>query len=91
MHSPQPIARQIEASEFAETHCRQCEAGWTRTLENGAKAVICTLDLQPALTNMTSCDRYMLREDRPPCDPTAKSKAKPQPPSQGWRRRFPRS
>lgn len=58
-----PIARQIEATDFAMTHCKRCKAGWTRTIENGAKAIICLLNQEPVPLNLTSCDRYKLREE----------------------------
>ena len=63
MHATRPIARLIEASEFARTHCMRCAAGWTRTLEDGTKTIVCLLDREPVLPNMTSCDRYELREE----------------------------
>ena len=52
----------IEASDFAMTHCRRCAAGWTRTTANGAMAIFCLLDREPVPPNVTSCDRYELRE-----------------------------
>src|SRR5215470_6269781 len=39
----------------------RCEAGWTRSLANGTKTIICLLDREPVLTNMARCDRYELR------------------------------
>jgi hypothetical protein len=63
MNPVRPIARPMEASDFAVTHCMRCQAGWTRTIANGAKAVFCLLDREPVPANMTSCDRYELRDD----------------------------
>lgn len=63
MNPIQPIARAMEPSDFAVTHCMRCRAGWTRTIQTGAKAVFCLLDLAPVPANMTSCDRYDLREE----------------------------
>ena len=61
MHTTQPVALPLEVSDFAVTHCMRCEAGWTRHLEGGRKAIVCLLDREPVLRNMTSCDRYELR------------------------------
>jgi hypothetical protein len=62
MHTTSPIARLPEVPEFARTHCMRCAAGWTRSLANGSKTVVCLLDREVVLTNMTDCDRYELRE-----------------------------
>jgi hypothetical protein len=63
MSQGQPIARRMLVSDFAMTHCRRCVAGWTRTIESGALAVVCLLDREPVPPNLTSCNRYELRED----------------------------
>ena len=63
MHTTQPVVRPLEVSDFAVTHCMRCEAGWTRHLEGGKKAIVCLLDREPVLRNMTSCDRYELRRE----------------------------
>ena len=63
MHKVHPLAWQSDPTDFACTHCMQCTAGWTRRGENGAQIVVCLLDQQPVLTNMTDCDRYEPREE----------------------------
>ena len=63
MHTIHSIARSPEASDFAHTHCMRCQAGWTRRREDGSKMIVCLLDREPVLANMTNCDRYELREE----------------------------
>jgi hypothetical protein len=63
MHTSHSVTGTPEASDFALTHCIRCAAGWTRILANGTKTIVCLLDREPVLTNMTSCDRYELREE----------------------------
>jgi len=47
---------------YAASHCRQCEAGWTRTGKEGGVITICLLDREPVLVDMTDCDRYAPKE-----------------------------
>ena len=49
-------------SGYADTHCRQCDLGWTRTGEKGGVLTYCLLDREPVLADMTDCDRF---EPRP--------------------------
>jgi hypothetical protein len=52
----------------------RCEAGWTRSGQNGARIIVCLLDREPVLNTMTDCDRFELRmEVRRQFDQTAKS------------------
>lgn len=53
----QKASRWVTATGFAQTHCINCKAGWTRYGENGSLTV-CLLDREPVLLNMTDCDRY---------------------------------
>jgi hypothetical protein len=62
-------------NEFAETHCRNCKAGWTRTSATGEEGrereeprslTVCLLDREPILAAMTACDRYEPRAATPP-------------------------
>ena len=77
MHKVHPLAWQAEPTDFAVTHCMRCEAGWTRSGADGAKVIICLLDREPVLTNMTDCDRYEPREELPDqLNPMAKNRAK---------------
>jgi hypothetical protein len=48
--------------DFAETHCTQCAAGWTRTANSGKKITVCLLDREPVLSDMMDCDRYEPRQ-----------------------------
>jgi hypothetical protein len=49
-------------SGYADTHCRQCDLGWTRTGKEGGVLTYCLLDREPVLADMTDCDRF---EPRP--------------------------
>ncbi len=42
---------------FAASHCRRCEAGWTRKGAEG-ELTVCLLDREPVLADMTGCDRF---------------------------------
>jgi|HubBroStandDraft_1064217.scaffolds.fasta_scaffold01809_12 hypothetical protein len=52
-------------SAFAESHCRTCAAGWTRTAEGGRAVIVCLLDREPVWQDMTGCDRYEAKEEAP--------------------------
>ena len=41
MHKVHPLAWQSEPTDFAMTHCMQCQAGWTWEEENGVKIIVC--------------------------------------------------
>lgn len=43
---------------YAETHCRQCAMGWTRIGIEGGVRIVCLLDRESVLADMTFCDRY---------------------------------
>jgi hypothetical protein len=58
MHKSHPLAWRAEPTNFATTHCMNCEAGWTRKGPDGAKVVVCLLDREPVLPSMTDCDRF---------------------------------
>ncbi len=53
------------AEGFAETHCVNCKAGWTRKGEKG-DLTVCLLDREPVLPGMTDCDRYEPRSKEAP-------------------------
>jgi hypothetical protein len=61
MRKQHPLAWPGTPTDFATTHCMQCEAGWTRSGQ-GASVIICLLDREPVFTNMTSCDHYQPRK-----------------------------
>jgi hypothetical protein len=65
MHGPKihPLAWRPPI-DFAETHCTNCAAGWTRKGKNGCLTV-CLLNREPVLAGMTDCDRYEPREKEP--------------------------
>lgn len=44
------------------THCATCAAGWTRQQKDGGVIVVCLLDREKVLPEMTSCDRYEPRQ-----------------------------
>jgi hypothetical protein len=44
----------------------QCGFGWTRRGKDGAALTVCLLDREPILTDITDCDRYERKEERPP-------------------------
>ena len=46
---------------YAATHCMNCEAGWVRAGKEGA-VVMCLLDREPVLADMTSCNRFEPKE-----------------------------
>ncbi len=48
---------------FAETHCRNCAAGWTRIGAEGGFLTVCLLDREPVWADMTGCDRYEPRAE----------------------------
>jgi hypothetical protein len=47
---------------FAASHCRRCDAGWTRTGAEGGELTTCLLDREPVLADMTGCDRFEPKE-----------------------------
>jgi hypothetical protein len=51
-----------DSSGFVKTHCMTCLAGWTRQTSKGGCIVICLLDRQRVMSNLTDCDRYEARE-----------------------------
>ena len=51
---------------FAADHCLNCEMGWTRTGAEGAVLMVCLLDREPVLAEMTDCDHYEPREEQEP-------------------------
>ena len=63
MHKVHPLAWKAEPTEFAATHCMQCQAGWTRSGAD-AKVIVCLLDREAVFPNMTSCDRFEPREQK---------------------------
>jgi hypothetical protein len=63
MHKVHPLAWQAPPTDFAITHCSICKAGWTRSGEKGAKVIVCLLDREPAMTNMTGCDRFKHKDE----------------------------
>ena len=74
MHKTHPLAWQAPSTAFPRTHCMRCEAGWTRSGQNGARVIVCLLDREPVLNTMTDCDRFELRvEVRRQFDQTAKN------------------
>ena len=73
MHKTHPLAWQAPLTTFARTHCMRCEAGWTRSGQNGTRVIVCLLDREPVLNTMTDCDRFEPRvEVRHRFDQTAK-------------------
>ena len=50
-------------SEFAQSHCMNCAAGWTRRSKNGSYLIVCLLDRDPVLPEMASCDRFERKEE----------------------------
>ncbi len=77
MHKVHPLAWQAEPTNFALTHCMKCEGGWTRRGANGVKIIVCLLDQEPVLPNMTGCDRYLQREEDDPHQLNLMAKGKP--------------
>jgi hypothetical protein len=63
MHKQHPLAWSSAATDYATTHCMRCEAGWTRQGPDSLGVVVCLLDREPVLPNMTYCDRFTLREE----------------------------
>ena len=61
--APRAIWR--EPSAFAETHCRNCAAGWTRNGKDGGLLIVCLLDREPVLPDMIGCDHYEPKEGQP--------------------------
>ena len=66
MHKVHPLAWNAPPTDFAETHCMKCAAGWTRSGKEGARIVVCLLDRELVLPALTSCDRFELREPSQP-------------------------
>ena len=62
---------------YADTHCRHCAAGWTRTGKEGGVLTVCLLDREPVLADMTNCDRFVAKQqpgqepDQPAASPPA--------------------
>jgi hypothetical protein len=51
-----------KTSDFAASHCRKCEYGWTRTGAEGGELTVCLLDREPVLADMTGCDKFEEKE-----------------------------
>ncbi len=51
-HEPQP------QSNFCVKHCMKCQAGWTRSTSLGVTVVICLLNREPVLANITACNKF---------------------------------
>ena len=51
-------------SAFATSHCANCAAGWTRTGKDGGQLIVCLLDREPVLPDMTGCNRYEPKEEQ---------------------------
>jgi hypothetical protein len=77
MHKTHPLAWRAEPTDFATTHCSQCQAGWTRTGVDGAKIIVCLLDREPVLATMTDCDRFEPKEEGPPLYPLTPKRPDP--------------
>lgn len=60
---PQGVWR--KPSAFAENHCMNCAAGWTRTGKDGGLLIVCLLDREPVLPDMVGCDHYEPKEGPP--------------------------
>lgn len=60
---PQPAGS--KPSAFAEKHCMDCAAGWTRTRKDGGLLIVCLLDREPVLADMIACDRYEPKDEQP--------------------------
>ncbi len=62
MDNVQPLPRTPANTTYALTHCRRCQAGWTRYLADGGIITICLLAGERVRSDMTNCDRYKRRE-----------------------------
>lgn len=51
-HEPQPL------NTFCAKHCVNCQAGWVRSTKLGATVVICLIDREPVLANITACNKF---------------------------------
>ncbi len=49
-------------STFCVKHCMKCQAGWTRSTSLGATVVICLLNREPVLPNITACNKFKPNE-----------------------------
>ena len=56
-HKEQGAAWQTPTG-YADSHCRNCDLGWTRTGTEGGVLTICLLDREPVLAEMVDCDRF---------------------------------
>ncbi len=45
-------------SIFSETHCKNCQAGFMRTTSEGKTYLMCLIDREPVLRNLTTCNKY---------------------------------
>lgn len=43
---------------YAASHCMNCKAGWVRTGPENALLIVCLLDREPVLADMTNCNRF---------------------------------
>lgn len=66
MDANDPKQLHANISAFASTHCATCAYGWTRrgsdTEGRESLSIWCLLDRGPVWEQMTSCDRYELRQ-----------------------------
>lgn len=62
MRTPPTVPATPAATDYATTHCRVCAAGWTRTGIKGGVVTVCLLDRERVMADMTSCDRFELRD-----------------------------
>ncbi len=63
MHKVHPLAWQAEPTDYANTHCMKCAAGWTRRGTDGITVILCLLDREPVFATMTDCDRFLSKEE----------------------------
>jgi hypothetical protein len=63
MRKTHPLAWQAPEAEFAMTYCRRCTAGWTRERERQEEIIVCLLNQELTLTNITGCNRFEPREE----------------------------
>ena len=48
---------------YAASHCLNCQAGWTRTGPGGGMLIVCLLDREPVLADMTDCNKFKAIEE----------------------------
>lgn len=63
MHTLRRERLLVSTSDYADSHCRMCAAGWTRVAADGKTVIVCLLDREPVWQEMSACDRFEPKDE----------------------------